>query len=64
MKRERCSVDGCARQHYARGWCHAHYMRIQRTGEPVRSGYCRFYVLTNEGRRAAGLPLRWAEIPL
>lgn len=27
-----CSVDGCVRNHHARGWCRAHYNRWRRTG--------------------------------
>lgn len=34
-----CSVDGCDRAHYARGWCHRHYKAWLRNGtvEPRRS---------------------------
>lgn len=27
-----CSVEGCARAAYGRGWCHMHYMRSRRHG--------------------------------
>ena len=30
----RCSVDGCARTHYARGLCGMHYRRVRRYGDP------------------------------
>jgi hypothetical protein len=29
-----CSVEGCDRAFHARGWCHLHYQRWQRHGEP------------------------------
>lgn len=29
-----CSVKGCHRSHYCRGWCHAHYKRVQLYGNP------------------------------
>lgn len=29
-----CSVDGCERTEYARGWCALHYARVLRSGEP------------------------------
>ena len=29
-----CSVDGCTRVHLARGFCHFHYYRWKRTGNP------------------------------
>lgn len=28
-----CSIEECERRHYARGYCEAHYRRLQRTGE-------------------------------
>ena len=31
-----CSVDGCERGARARGWCHLHYQRWQRTGNPTK----------------------------
>lgn len=30
-----CSIDGCAKPHYARGWCRTHYSRWQRNGDPL-----------------------------
>ena len=27
-----CSVEGCERHHYAKGWCRPHYSHHQRTG--------------------------------
>jgi hypothetical protein len=30
-----CSVDGCGRPFYARGWCSMHYLRWYRHGHPL-----------------------------
>lgn len=30
-----CSIDGCSRQHVARGFCKAHYKRLKRHGDPL-----------------------------
>lgn len=30
-----CSISGCNRATVARGWCHTHYMRWKRTGNPL-----------------------------
>ena len=30
-----CSIEGCARRGYCRGWCKAHYVRFQRHGDPL-----------------------------
>jgi hypothetical protein len=51
----------CDRPAYALGYCRMHYVRFKRHGDTThgriegRNGY----VLTNAGRRAAGLPLRY-----
>lgn len=29
-----CSIEGCEREHYARGWCRPHYSRWERHGDP------------------------------
>jgi len=29
-----CAAEGCGRPRVARGWCHTHYARVRRTGEP------------------------------
>jgi hypothetical protein len=34
-----CSVPGCYRRHYARGWCQAHYLRWWRHGSTTLSPY-------------------------
>lgn len=35
MTRERrCSIEGCDAKHFARGWCHKHYERWRRYGDP------------------------------
>ena len=36
MQEHGCSIDGCHRAHYARGWCGMHYKRWLRGGSPVR----------------------------
>lgn len=33
-----CSIEGCNRQHLARGWCRAHYLRWFRHGDPLAGG--------------------------
>jgi hypothetical protein len=33
MSERMCSVGGCERSHYGRGWCRPHYYRWRRTGE-------------------------------
>lgn len=30
-----CTIDGCDKPHYGRGWCSAHYQRWRRHGDPV-----------------------------
>lgn len=37
MSEKKCSVDGCERKRYCRGWCRAHYQRWLRRGttDPV-----------------------------
>lgn len=34
MAERTCSVDGCARKHYAKTWCYKHYMRARKHGDP------------------------------
>ncbi|MBT1630442.1 hypothetical protein [Curtobacterium flaccumfaciens] len=31
-----CGIDGCARAHYARGWCRLHADRERKTGNPMQ----------------------------
>ena len=33
-----CSIDGCESEHYARGWCGAHYQRFRKHGDPLGGG--------------------------
>lgn len=30
-----CSIEGCGRKHYARGWCNMHWSRWLRHGDPL-----------------------------
>ncbi len=30
-----CAIDGCGKPRANRGWCHAHYHRWQRHGDPL-----------------------------
>lgn len=34
-RRTTCTVDGCAGQHYSRGYCETHYGRFKRNGDPL-----------------------------
>lgn len=34
MAKRMCSIDGCEKQHFARGWCQMHYRRWKVTGSP------------------------------
>lgn len=35
MAKGTCSVEGCGKSHYGKGWCYAHYTRWKRHGDPV-----------------------------
>lgn len=36
LQKERlCSIEGCERRHYARGWCQYHHNRWRRNGDPI-----------------------------
>ncbi len=45
-----CSIDGCERRHYSRGWCKEHYRRWWKHGDPSLGGL---------PRPKAGEPMRW-----
>lgn len=34
-KEHTCSVEGCDKPHYGKGWCNAHYRRWRRHGDPL-----------------------------
>lgn len=46
----RCSIDGCQRPSYARGWCHGHYYRWQRTGDTESLGELQDHAARGTGR--------------
>lgn len=35
MAKRTCSIEGCDKAHYARGWCHHHYYRWLHAGDPL-----------------------------
>ncbi len=37
MAKGTCSIDGCERVIEARGWCHRHYTRWRKYGDPLRT---------------------------
>ena len=39
MNSRTCSIEGCAKRHYARGWCRTHYGRWQRNGTPSLANF-------------------------
>ena len=45
----RCSVDGCGKRHYCRGWCESHYQRWRKNGDPLGGKH----YADNSGRCAA-----------
>lgn len=51
MTRKQCSIDGCGRDHFARGWCQRHYQRWTRTGDPQADRPIRNY-----GQRKCAVP--------
>lgn len=34
MSDRTCSIEGCAKPHYGRGWCSMHYRRVRDKGDP------------------------------
>lgn len=36
MAQRTCTLDECDRKHYARGFCHMHYKRWERWGDPLK----------------------------
>lgn len=37
MPERTCSVEGCDRRHYGRGWCNTHYQRWYFHGDPLKT---------------------------
>lgn len=33
-----CSIEGCERDHRARGYCNLHYLRLKKKGDPLAGG--------------------------
>lgn len=40
MSDRTCSIEGCGRRHYSRGWCKLHLERWKRTGDPHQEPRC------------------------
>ncbi len=40
-----CSISGCSRPYYARGWCKSHYSRWERKGDPEWKRFTRLEYL-------------------
>lgn len=45
-----CSIDGCQRPSYSRGWCQPHYYRWSRTGDVESLGALRDHSAQGTGR--------------
>ena len=41
MSNRTCSIDGCGKPTYCRGWCSAHYQRWRAHGHPLAGGRAR-----------------------
>ena len=55
-----CEIDGCGRRHFARGWCHRHYVRWRNSGEVGPLGLMRgpngSGMLDQDGYRIISVP--------
>ena len=38
MAKRTCSIEGCERKHYGRGWCAMHWQRWHKHGDPLAGG--------------------------
>lgn len=45
MAKRLCSIDGCGKKHFGKGWCNAHYSQWRTYGDPL------FYVKTPHGEQ-------------
>ena len=50
-----CSIEGCERRHSARGWCHTHYVRWRRSGDPMQTMSGRAAPLTDQADRSCSV---------
>lgn len=44
----KCQIEYCDGDHYARGWCHSHYSRWRKTGDPEQVHPARGVPMTKE----------------
>ena len=54
---KQCSIDGCEKRHYARGWCSMHHARWRAHGDPLVT---LTYATPEEAFLARTEPLLWS----
>lgn len=57
MTKDICSIDGCDRVAVARGWCHPHWKKWRRHGDPLRTpptAQERFFTKVNKSGPVSG----------